>query len=138
MVPQTCVWPKKVQKDVFELEVKATTSAVVQGEKWLQQSASHAHCEARKYFCKPTEGKGMVIWRSWPKMEKIMHNAGIQRVYITHDLVTIPSLSAGESIIFQDQNIINLDSSYSISLKNLTIDHLPEYDMMVTKDKRLK
>ena len=38
----------------------------------------------------------------------------------------------------QDKNIINLDSSYSISLKNLTIDHLPEYDMTVAKDKRLK
>ena len=128
-----CIWPKKVSKEIDEMEVKSTIASVVQGEKWLQQSVSHAHCEAHKYFCSPTEGKGMVIWCSWPKMEKIMHDTGIQRINITHNLVTIPALVVGGSIMFQDENVINLDSSYTISKKNLSVEDLPEYDVTSKK-----
>ena len=80
----------------------------------------------------------MIIWRSWPEMPVIMHDTGIRRVYITHDIVTIPSLAAGGSILDEDENIINLDSLYTISKKSISIEKLHKYRSTVKMDKRLK
>ena len=134
-----CPWPRTTVKYVMEFELRVYKAKITAGEPVLIQSLTASHCQVKERSCTPKEWEeSMIIWDRPPILPPIYHNLGRHKIFITNDVVTVPSISVGGVILKEDEDEIALDSSFIIKKRNISLSDMPLYEEILIADKELR